>query len=180
MTDDGIIKKEVDCEYINRTLDAYTDKKLKNILINYNLEFPESLEDKKELIKKELSEKLSPSKIEVTQKGNEFYKKIFKESQLLLDCCDEYFYFSEFHDLCLNNPDKSENENLVEFMNLHHELALKREDFIQVLQYYSSMGYYYNVIVEDFEKGLNKILKEMILSFNPVFSKKNITVNMNL
>ena len=78
-----------------------------------------------------------------------------------------FLLFFEYYDYCLKNPDKSNEENLLGFLNLHYDLAIEKKDFTELYQYYSSIGYFYNVFDEDFEKGLTAILKEFILFLNP-------------
>ncbi|MBQ7928104.1 MAG: hypothetical protein IJ287_05110 [Methanobrevibacter sp.] len=166
---EGYIEDALNMDIVDEILDSYNPKKLKKILKSNGLKVPKKPQDQKELIKREIPEKIAPHELTVTEKAKTYWADNKNRADLFTDCCGDLFYYQEYYDICIDNGDKSDGENLVEFLNLHYDLAVKRCDHRGITDSLESKGYYYNVRTKEFEKGCDEILKEFILSVNPIY-----------
>ena len=166
---EGYIEDALNMDVVDEILDSYNPKKLKKILKSNGLKVPKKPQDQKELIKSEIPEKIAPHELTVTEKGKIYWTDNENRADLFTDCCGDLFYYQEYYDICIDNSDKSDGENLVKFIEMHYDLAVKRCDHPGIIYSLESKGYYYNVHTKDFEKGCDEILKEFILSINPIY-----------
>ena len=169
---EGYIEEILNLDSIGEILDSYNAKKLKKILKSNDLKVPKNLEDQKALIKSKIPEKIAPKELIVTKKGKKYWHDNKNKADLFVDCCEGLFYYHEYYEICLDNPEKSDGENLVEFIDIHYDLALKRSDHQGLINCLESKGYYYNVHLKDFKKGCDELLKQYILSINPIYLPK--------
>lgn len=72
----------------------------------------------------------------------------------------------------MKNPESGDGENLCSFIDMHYNLALKRQDHQGIINCLESKGYYFNVRLNDYKKGCDELLREYILSVNPVHLKE--------
>lgn len=163
------IKESLNLDDVETILDSLNSKKLKKILKSNDLKVPKTLEDKKALIKSKIPEKIAPKEFIVTEKGKRYWHDNKNKADLFVDCCEGLFYYQEYYEVCMDNPEKSDGENLVEFIDMHYDLALKRSDHHGLINCLESKGYYYNVHLKDFKKGCDELLKQYILSINPIY-----------
>lgn len=166
---EGYIEDDLNMDIVDEILDSYNPKKLKKILKSNGLKVPEKPQDQKELIKREIPEKIAPHELRVTEKAKLYWSDNKNRADLFTDCCGDLFYYQEYYDICISNCDKSDGENLVEFIDLHYDLAIKRNDHPGIIYSLESKAYYYNVHTKDFKKGCDEILKQFILSINPIY-----------
>ena len=169
---EGYIEESFNLDDVGKILDSLNAKKLKKILKRNDLHVPKNIEDQKALIKSEIPEKIAPKELIVTEKGKKYWQDNKNKVDLFVDCCEGLFYYQEYYEVCMNNPEKSDDENLVKFIDMHYDLALKRSDHHGIINCLESKGYYYNVHLKDFKKGCDELLKEYILSINPIYLPK--------
>ena len=169
MISEGYLTENIDLNELDGILDSYAPKKLKKILKNNGLKVPKSIEDRKALIKSEIPEKIAPSRLVVSDVGKKYYDSIKGSNEIFTQCCSDYFYYQEYYELCVKNQYKSDAENFLDFLDLHHDAAIERGDHEGLMTCFEAKGYYYNVLVEDFEMGLDEILNEFIFMINPIY-----------
>lgn len=165
---EGYIEESLNLDAIREILDSYNAKKLKKILKSNDLKVPKNIEDQRALIISEIPDKIAPKELIATEKAKRYWADNKNRADLFTDCCEGLFYYQEYYDICMDNPEKSDGENLVGFIDMHYDLAFKRSDHPGLINCLESKGYYYNVCLKDFEKGCDEILKEYILSINPI------------
>lgn len=169
MIEENLIEEKLDMDSFDEEISKFTNKKLKKILKKNNIEIPKNNKNLKDLIKKEIPEKIVKTELSVTDKGIEYREKTAHKIDLFDDCCMENSYYQEFYDLCIKNPDKSDEDNLLDFMDQHIELAIERKDHCTLIHFYENKGYFYNVHMDYLEKGLDEVLKQFSISVNPIY-----------
>ena len=169
LINEGYIEEGLNMDVIDEILDSYNPKKLKKILKSNGLKVAKKPQDQKELIKREIPEKIAPRELTVTEKAKLYWSGNKNRAELFTDCCGDLFYYQEYYDICIDNCDKSDGENLMDFIDRHYDLAVERKDHQGIIYSLESKGYYYNVRTKDFKKGCDEILKEFILSVNPIY-----------
>ncbi|WP_298525122.1 hypothetical protein [uncultured Methanobrevibacter sp.] len=169
---EGYIEESLNLDALGEILDSYNAKKLKKILKSNGLKVPKNLEDQKALIISEIPDKIAPKELIATEKAKGYWADNKNRADLFTDCCEGLFYYQEYYETCMNNPEKSDGENLVGFIDMHYDLAIRRSDHPGLINCLQSKGYYYNVRLKDFEKGCDELLKEYVLSINPIYLRK--------
>lgn len=169
---EGYFEESLNMDAVEEILDTYNAKKLKKILKSNDLKVPQDIEGQRTLIKSEIPEKIAPMELTVTEKGKQFWQDNKNRADLFTDCLEDLFYYQEYYEVCIKNPKRSDGENLVEFIDMHYDLALKRRDHQGLINGLESKGYYYNVHLDDFKKGCDELLKQYILCINPIYLPK--------
>ena len=165
----NLIEEKLDMDSFDEEISKFANKKLKKILKKNNIEIPKNNKNLKALIKKEIPEKIVKKELSVSDKGIEYREKTAHKIELFDDCCMENSYYQEFYDLCLKNPDKSDEDNLLDFMDQHIELSIERKDHCNLISFYENKGYFYNVHMDYLENGLDEVLKQFSMSVNPIY-----------
>ena len=169
MMKEGYIEVNFNHDNIDEILDSYPPKKLKKILKTNGLDVPKSVEERKALIKSEIPQKFASEELTISDKGKNYYNDTKNKVSLFLDCCDEFFYYHEYLDLCFKNPDRTDEENLLDFINLHYDLAVDRKDFRCLDLCFESKGYFYGNNEENYEKAVDEFIQQFIVRINHIF-----------
>ena len=168
LLNEGYIEENLNLDAVDEILDSYNAKKLKKILKSNDLKVPKNIEDQKALIKSEIPEKIAPKELTVTEKAEKYWNDNKDKADLFTDCCEGNFYYQEYFEVCLDNPEKNDGENLVDFIDMNYDMAFKRADHQGMIDCLDSKAYYYNVHINEFKKGCDELLKQYILRVNPV------------
>ena len=169
MMNDGYIELNFNYDKLDEILDSYPPKKLKKILKTNGLDVPKSVEDRKALIKNEIPQKFASEELTISDKGKNYYNDTKNKISLFIDCCDDFFYYHEYLDLCFKNPDRTDEENLLDFINLHYDVAVDRKDFGCLCFCFETNGYFYGNNEENYEKAVDEFIQEFIVRINHIF-----------